>query len=640
MTLIETARLYTTYRLSTIAIGEKKVPVGKWKESQFTICEPNGSFDKAIGIGIVCGAVSGNLFCIDFDTKNDLPNHNTWEKFKNLLSQEQKEIVKRCLVEKTPSQGRHLIYRIDGIVGGGGNEKYAMRPCTPQELLINPKTKALCTVESRGEGGYVQVSPTTGYDILNGSFESLPTLTQEAHDRLIAICKQLDETGMWNEPAPKEKKLAQQPQRLGLSVFDDYNTRGDIPQVLEDNDWKFVEQQGQNMRYKRPGTTDSRTSADWHTEKRLLYVFTSSTEFDINKGYNAVQVYTMLTCGSLNKDTYREAAKELRKLGFGEQDAKEDEIEKQIELEKTNNYLADDEEIEKFLQDVRNDRVLMGVGIGSADLDACFVYKPSNFNMVGGLSNVGKTDWMMWWLTKLSIRHDFDWLICSTENEVGELIKMAIEYYLSRPLKDISENEYIQAKAWAKAHFTIFSNKRTYTYKEILDAAKVEMRKKAYAGIMIDPYSGLELDTTELKLYGEYRYHYRAATQIRLFTKQTGCSVFLIAHPNTEANKRLKDGFATAPYAADIEFGSMWQNRCDNSITVHRIINHPVDYRVTEIHVRKIKSKFTGGDITSEPVKFVRDRGCYYTDQYGNKPKVAQNYYDPADKDDSDITPF
>jgi hypothetical protein len=347
----------------------------------------------------------------------------------------------------------------------------------------------------------------------------------------------------------------------------------------------------------------------------------------------------MLTCGALNKDTYREAARELRKLGFGEQDAQEDEIEKQIEIEKTNNYLAEDDEIEKFLQDVRDDKVLMGVGVGSPDLDHCWLYKPSSFNMVGGLSNVGKTDWLIWWKVKLSIKHDFNWLICSTENEVGELIKMAMEYYLSKPLKEMSDNEYIQAKSWAKSHFTIFSNKRTYTYKEVLDAAKEEMRKKAYAGLMCDPYSGLELDTKELKLYGEYRYHYRAATQIRLFTKQTGCSVYLVAHPNTEANKRLKDGFATAPYAADIEFGSMWQNRCDNSLTIHRIINHPTEWNMTEIHVRKIKSKFTGGDITSEPVKFRREKGCYYTDQYGNALKSYTNYTEPQDNDE-ELTPF
>lgn len=635
MTLKEAALQYYNYGLSTIPIGDNKIPQGRWKEAQFSLIEPNENFDKAKGIGIVCGTVSGNMFCIDFDTKNDLSKPDSWDKFKAALNGEQRGLVKRCVVESTPSNGRHLIYRVDGVIGG--NEKFAARFTIESERLVNPKSKILCTIESRGIGGYFQVAPTEKYEILNGSFDNLPVLTQEQHDGLINICKSLDETGMWSVK-PEEKKLAQQPKRLGVSVFDDYNFRGDIPQLLEDSDWRYVETQGNNMRFKRPGTTDSRTSADWHTDKRLLYVFTSSTEFEPNKGYNAVQVFTMLNCGSLNKDTYREAAKQLRELGYGEQDVQEDEIEKQIELEKTNHYLAEDDEIDKFLQDVRDDKILMGVGIGMPDLDHYFVYKPNNFYMIGGLSNVGKTDWVIWWFVQLSRKHDFNWLICSTENEVGELIKMAAEYYAGQQLKSMSQERFEEAKTWAKEHFTIFSNKRTYTYHEVLNAAKEEMTKKAYAGLLCDPYSGLELDVQELKLYGEYRYHYRAATQFRLFTKQTGCSIFLIAHPNTEANKRLKDGFAQAPFAADIEFGSMWQNRCDNSVTIHRIINHPLEWNVTEIHVRKIKSKFTGGDITSEPVKLKRNKDCYFEDAYGRTTSLLplSNYYE---KDDS-ITPF
>jgi len=640
MTLKEAAIHYYNLQLSAIPIGDSKVPQGRWKEAQYTLIEPNnGNFDKAKGIGLVCGEVSRGLYCIDFDTKNDLDKQNSWEKFKANLSREQREIVKNCVVEKTPSGERHLIYRVNGIIGG--NEKFASRYTTDAEKLVSPKVKMLCLVESRGIGGYFQVAPTEGYEILNGSLENLPVLTQEQHDGLINVCKSMDETGAWKTEPKEEKKLAQQPKRLGVSVFESYNQTADIPQLLEDNGWTFVETQGNNMRFKRAGQSTSRTSADWHTDKRLLYVFTSSTEFEPNKGYNAVQVYTMLNFGELSKDAYRDAAKKLKELGYGEQDVQEDEIEKQIELEKTNHYLAEDEEIDKFLQDVRDDRILMGVGVGLQSLDQYWVYKPSSFNMVGGLSNVGKTDWAIWWMVQLSRKHDFNWLICSTENEVGELIKMAAEYYVGKQLKGMDENEFIVAKAWAKEHFTIFSNKRTYTYHEILNAAKEEMTKKAYAGLMLDPYSSLELDTPELKLYGEYRYHYRAATQMRLFTKQTGCSLYLIAHPNTEANKRLKDGFAQAPYAADIEFGSMWQNRCDNSITVHRVINHPTEWNVTEIHVRKIKSKFTGGDITSEPIKLRRHKDCYFTDDYG-KTTVDYKQMNPYETNyrDDDTPPF
>ena len=632
MTLIEAAKNYYAAGLSVIPIGEKKTPSGKWKEAQYKLIEPTNNFDKAEGIGIVCGAVSGNFYCIDFDLKYDEKGTDTWVAFKSILTPEQKNVLRRCLVESTPNRGRHVIYRVDGVYGG--NEKLAKRPATREELLLIPKEKVKCFIESRGTGGYVQVYPTKGYELLNGSFDALPVLTQEEHDGLINACKSLSK-----EVKKKEelKPIAQQPKRFGISPFDDYNERGDVVDLLERHGWQYVEKGGQNLRFKRPGTTESRTSADWHEELRLLHVFTSSTEFEPSKSYNACQVFTMLEYGCLNKDTYREAAKKLLEMGYGEK-VEDTDVDKQVELQETGNYLADDDEIDTFLEDARNGRIAMGVGIGISDLDSKWVYKTGTFNVIGGLANIGKTDSMIWWFTMLSLKHDFNWMVYSGENKEGEIIKMVIEFKCAKKIQDIPQDKYVAAKEWAKEHFTIFTNKRTYTYKEVLESAKDNMRGKAYAGLLIDPLSSLEMDVQELKLYGSYQYHYRSATQMRLFVAKTGCSLYVSMHPNTEANKRMKDGFQEAPYAADLEFGAMWQNRCDNSVTLHRRINHATEWMITEWHVRKIKSKYSGGDITTEPIRMRREVNCYYTDQWGNSPvqyeRELRRYSEQVDEDD------
>ena len=235
----------------------------------------------------------------------------------------------------------------------GGNEKFAMRYTTEQERLINPKSKTLCIIESRGIGGYVQVAPTTGYKILNGSFETLPILTQEAHDGLVAVCKSLDETGIWSIK-PQEKKLAQQPKRLGISVFDSYNLTADIPAFLEENGWVYVEKNGSNLRYRRPGTTESRTSADWHEEMRLFHVFTSSTDFEPSKSYNAVQVYTTIKFGKRDTESYRLAAKEMRQMGYGDSFS-DIEIQSQLRVDELDlNHLADLEEAEQMTTNIHH----------------------------------------------------------------------------------------------------------------------------------------------------------------------------------------------------------------------------------------------------------------------------------------------
>ena len=93
MTLIEAAKNYYAAGLSVIPIGEKKTPSGKWKEAQYKLIEPTNNFAKAEGIGIVCGAVSGHFYCIDFDLKYDEKGTDTWAAFKAILTPEQKNVL-------------------------------------------------------------------------------------------------------------------------------------------------------------------------------------------------------------------------------------------------------------------------------------------------------------------------------------------------------------------------------------------------------------------------------------------------------------------------------------------------------------------------------------------------------------------
>ena len=68
-----------------------------------------------------------------------------------------------------------------------------------------------------------------------------------------------------------------------------------------------------------------------------------------------------------------------------------------------------------------------------------------------------------------------------------------------------------------------------------------------------------------------------------------------------------------APNKADTEGGGKFSNRADDFITIHRHTQHPSDFNITEIHVRKIKETETGGRPTlkDDPIKFKMERGIY-----------------------------
>jgi hypothetical protein len=72
-------------------------------------------------------------------------------------------------------------------------------------------------------------------------------------------------------------------------------------------------------------------------------------------------------------------------------------------------------------------------------------------------------------------------------------------------------------------------------------------------------------------------------------------------------------GFPAAPNKADTEGGGKFSNRADEFLTIHRYVQHPTEYNVTQVHVRKVKETETGGRPTmlDEPVLFKMEKGYY-----------------------------
>ena len=89
---------------------------------------------------------------------------------------------------------------------------------------------------------------------------------------------------------------------------------------------------------------------------------------------------------------------------------------------------------------------------------------------------------------------------------------------------------------------------------------------------------------------------------------------WFVNHHAVTAAARTKDAdkkYVTAPGKQDTEGGQKVANKTDDFLTIHRITQHPTDWMVTEVHVRKIKDTETGGRPTSleMPVKFEMYRG-------------------------------
>lgn len=346
--LTEAATEYLRAGLSILPIDmaqEKKPTLLSWKilqsermteeEAAAVFIDKNAGRLKhndkftANGIGILTGEISGNLEVIDIDSKYDLSG-SLWNDYTAMIEDNLPGLLKRLPIAKTISGGYHIFYRAEKIEG---NKKLANRHTTPEERELIYKQaidagqteeaaklkaqgdKRRILIETRGAGGYVVAAPTKGYSFIGGSLGDIPTLTREEREALWGLARSFNDIPEEIEK-PKIITGAKEYISTGLSPFEDYSRRGDVLELLEKHGWRIKKQTGQRVHIERPGGGNSGAnySGNYHTGYRVLRVWSSSTEFETDKGYGPAQVFTLLECNGDAKAAYRK----LLAMGYGE----------------------------------------------------------------------------------------------------------------------------------------------------------------------------------------------------------------------------------------------------------------------------------------------------------------------------------
>jgi hypothetical protein len=166
--------------LSIIPTSGKKTPYKGWKEFQ-TVIPPTSSwlqhFKNGNYVGLVCGKVSGNLECIDIDTKND-PTGTIKDEYFELIP---KDLLDRLIIQTTVNKGYHLIYRCPDVI----IEKSLKLALHDDQAVI---------IDTRGEGGYF-CTAKTGYKIIQGALDlenqvaDIPVVTPQERDLLLTMAR-------------------------------------------------------------------------------------------------------------------------------------------------------------------------------------------------------------------------------------------------------------------------------------------------------------------------------------------------------------------------------------------------------------------------------------------------------------------
>lgn len=617
--LKEAALMYHDLGMSMIPVNDKKRPLHSWTANQFEAVRPNGNFTNAYGVAVCCGKVSGNLETIDIDCKYDITG-NLFDAYKRLVHEQSPGLLKKMVLEKTQNNGYHLMYRCPVIEG---NKKLASRPSTPEELAKDQHDKQKVLIETRGEGGYVVIAPSPGYELVYSNFDKLQVITPGEREILLSCARSL------NEIFVEEKIPSHQiPKYEGESPLDAYCQNGDVQEVLEANGWVFVNEKGLKQYFRRPGDTDAKHSAEFHTGKRLFYVWTSSTVFDNEKAYNPAQVLCKLNFGG----DFSKCSKWLLENGYGarpEKKKKKESVYSHVDLTDGNyDFLVPLEETDDYLESLLNGTFEMGLTTGLPSLDKFFLFKRGNLVIINGSDNVGKSTVILYLMLLASLNHDWRWIVLANENSPGYVKRKLIEFYTCTKITDLDRPTFTTAKSFVDDHFSLIKSEELYNYKDVLNMAEKTMQLKKYDGLLIDPYNSLKIELNDASKLNTHEYHYEAASEIRSFAKKHKLLTFLNCHVVTQSLRTKDDkGFQAAPRKEDTEGGGKFANKADEFITIHRLTQHPNDWMVTQIHVRKVKELETGGSLTPQDSPFLLrmiNKACAFVDVNSFNPVTKQ----------------
>jgi hypothetical protein len=319
------------------ANGTKQPDVRTWtpyKVERSTPAEHEAWFGdgRRTGIGVVYGAVSGNVEMLEFEGRaieEGVLDEVTEIMIGSGLGDDW-DAITTGWVDQSPSGGLHFRARVVGAPVPG-NMKLASRPAredeyTPEErqrLAEKPGSKPPIRVliETRGEGGYGVVAPSYGrvhatgrpYTRISGGPATIPEIDADRMDAIREVCRMVD-------TLPKQETPRSAPRDLrpigdgGLRPGDDFEARTDWADILQPHGWMFVVQRGHTRYWRRPGKDRGVSATTGRAQDRdRLFVFTTGTEFADLVPYTKFGAHALLNFGG----DHRRAAADLKRQGFG-----------------------------------------------------------------------------------------------------------------------------------------------------------------------------------------------------------------------------------------------------------------------------------------------------------------------------------
>ena len=264
-----------------------------------------------------------------------------------------------------------------------------------------------------------------------------------------------------------------------------------------------------------------------------------------------------------------------------------------------------------------------GSSTGWPSIDQLYTVGLSQWTLVTGNPNSGKSEWVDALMVNLAMREEWRFYIYSPENWPLAIHHAKIlEKYIGKPFNPgpterINPEELDDGEQWIKGKFHFCRMERPDIVNIIDEAAHFKsLGDRWKVGVVVDPWNMLEHYRTPGMTETEHISNTLSSVIDRV--RSYAMHLWLVAHP--AKLYRDKEGKYPVPTPRDVSGSAHFWNKADNCITVHR--DQVAGSQEVEIHVQKVRFKHIGR-IGVDKLRYDRITGRYHE----MPPKIATVRY-------------
>ena len=216
------------------------------------------------------------------------------------------------------------------------------------------------------------------------------------------------------------------------------------------------------------------------------------------------------------------------------------------------------------------------VSTGYEELDKILKIYPGQFVVTTGMAGSGKSTFLFNLIINLCWKNKTKAWMYVPENELNLLQKL--EKMFGDQAGGSLFGQFGATRCFVQSSSYEHYNDEPRTIEWILDNAWASYQKDGVSLVLIDPWN--ELERARLKDENLTDYIGRCLMRVKMFARETGCTMFMVAHPTKAANGREVG-------LGDIEGSMHWFNKCDNGL----IVKHEPGSRETVVISAKVREQ-------------------------------------------------